>query len=129
VIVVDHLEYRLDFVQRYTGCEILNFKEVQDMAEKIKSMTDWLGADVCIDCVGAEAVGNALQHLTGVKLKLQAGAATVLHWAINAVRKGGNPRVRVTPGEPDLVVRRVGDVLRRVDALARQARGRAVLRP
>ena len=39
--------------------------------------------------MGAEATGNALQHLTGVKLKLQAGAATVLHWAINSVRKGG----------------------------------------
>ncbi|MDB5932029.1 MAG: Alcohol dehydrogenase GroES domain protein, partial [Polaromonas sp.] len=30
------------------------------------------------------------QSLTGVKLKLQAGAATVLHWCINSVRKGGN---------------------------------------
>jgi threonine dehydrogenase-like Zn-dependent dehydrogenase len=89
VIVVDHLEYRLEFVKRYAACEILNFKEVQDMAEKIKGMTDGLGADVCIDCVGAEAVGNAMQHLLGVKLKLQAGAATVLHWAINSVRKGG----------------------------------------
>src|SRR5690606_8569528 len=46
-------------------------------------------ADVCIDAVGAEAAGNALQRLTGVRLKLQAGAATVLHWCINSVRKGG----------------------------------------
>jgi threonine dehydrogenase-like Zn-dependent dehydrogenase len=89
VIVVDHLEYRLEFVKSYAQCEVVNFKEVQDMAEHIKRMTDWLGADVCIDCVGAEAVGNALQHLTGVKLKLQAGSATVLHWCINCVRKGG----------------------------------------
>jgi threonine dehydrogenase-like Zn-dependent dehydrogenase len=89
VIVVDHLEYRLEFVRNFAQCEVVNFKEVKDMAEHIKKMTDWLGADVCIDCVGAEAVGNALQHLTGVKLKLQAGAATVLHWCINSVRKGG----------------------------------------
>jgi threonine dehydrogenase-like Zn-dependent dehydrogenase len=89
VIVVDHLEYRLEFVKRYAHCEVVNFKEVQDMAEHLKRMTDWLGADVCIDCVGAEAMGSALQHLTGVKLKLQAGAATALHWAINSVRKGG----------------------------------------
>jgi len=89
VIVVDHLEYRLEFVRDYAQCEVLNFKEVGDMAIQIKKMTDWLGADVCIDCVGAEATGNALQHLTGVKLKLQAGAATVLHWCINSVRKGG----------------------------------------
>ena len=89
VIVVDHIEYRLEFVRNYAQCEVVNFKEVHDMAEHIKKMTDWLGADVCIDCVGAEAAGNAMQHLTGVKLKLQAGAATVLHWCINCVRKGG----------------------------------------
>ena len=59
------------------------------MAIHIKKMTDWLGADVCIDAVGAEAVGNALQTLSGRYLKLQAGAATVLHWAINSARKGG----------------------------------------
>jgi threonine dehydrogenase-like Zn-dependent dehydrogenase len=89
VIVVDHVEYRLDFVRQYAQCEVVNFKEVDDMALHIKKMTDWLGADVCIDAVGCEAAGNAIQHLTGVKLKLQAGAATVLHWAINSVRKGG----------------------------------------
>jgi threonine dehydrogenase-like Zn-dependent dehydrogenase len=89
VIVVDHLEYRLEFARNWAPCEIVNFKEVDDLAIQIKSMTDWLGADVCIDCVGAEAAGNALQRLTGVRLKMQAGAATVLHWAINSARKGG----------------------------------------
>lgn len=48
-----------------------------------------LGADVCIDAVGCEAVGNFAQTLTGVKMKLQAGSATALHWAINSVRKAG----------------------------------------
>jgi threonine dehydrogenase-like Zn-dependent dehydrogenase len=90
VIVVDHVEYRLEFIKSYAQCEVVNFKEVQDMAEHLKRMTDWLGADVCIDCVGAEAAGNALQRLTGIKLKLQAGSATALHWAINSARKGGN---------------------------------------
>jgi threonine dehydrogenase-like Zn-dependent dehydrogenase len=90
VIVVDHIEYRLDFVRRYAQCEIINFKEVDDMALHIKKMTDWLGADVCIDAVGCEASGSAAQTLTGRYMKLQAGAATVLHWAINSVRKGGN---------------------------------------
>ena len=89
VIVVDHVEYRLEFVRRYAQCEVINFRDVGDMAIHIKKMTDWLGADVCIDAVGCEAAGNALQRITGLKLKLQAGAATVLHWAINSVRKGG----------------------------------------
>lgn len=89
VIVVDHLEYRLEFAQKFAQCEIVNFKDVRDMAEHLKRMTDWLGPDVCIDAVGAEAAGSALQHLTGVKLKMQAGSATALFWCINSVRKGG----------------------------------------
>ena len=90
VIVVDHVEYRLEFVKNYAQCEVINFKEVDDMAVHIKKMTDWLGADVCIDAVGCEASGSAMQTLTGRYLKWQAGAATALHWAINSVRKGGN---------------------------------------
>jgi threonine dehydrogenase-like Zn-dependent dehydrogenase len=90
VIVVDHVDYRLDFVRRYAQCETINFKEVDDMALHIKKMTDWLGADVCIDAVGCEAAGSAVQTLSGRYLKMQAGSATALHWAINSVRKGGN---------------------------------------
>jgi threonine dehydrogenase-like Zn-dependent dehydrogenase len=89
VIVVDHIEYRLEFAKKFAQCEVINFKEVNDMAVHIKKMTDWMGADVCIDAVGAEAAGSFAQTLTGVKLKLQGGAATVLHWCINSVRKGG----------------------------------------
>jgi threonine dehydrogenase-like Zn-dependent dehydrogenase len=89
VIVVDHVEYRLEFVKTFAQCEVVNFKDVRDMAEHIKKMTDWLGADVCIDAVGAEAAGNVMQSLTGRYLPLQAGAATALHWCINSVRKGG----------------------------------------
>ena len=89
VIVVDHVEYRLEFAQRWAPCEIVNFKDVHDMAMHLKAMTEGLGPDVCIDAVGAEAAGNAIQRLTGVKLKLQGGSATALHWCINSVRKGG----------------------------------------
>ena len=90
VIVVDRVDYRLEFARRFAQCETINFLEVEDMAMHIKRLTDGLGADVCIDAVGCEASGSALQFLSGVKLKLQAGAATVLHWCINAARKGGN---------------------------------------
>ena len=89
VIVVDHVEYRLDFVSRFGPAEVVDFRYVKDMAVHIKALTDGQGADVCIDAVGCEAAGNFAQTLTGVKLKLQAGAATALHWAINSVRKGG----------------------------------------
>jgi threonine dehydrogenase-like Zn-dependent dehydrogenase len=55
----------------------------------IKKTTDSLGADVCIDAVGAEAVGSTLQTVLGRKLLMQGGSATALHWAINSVKKGG----------------------------------------
>lgn len=89
VIVFDHLEYRLDFARRYAPCEAYNFKSMKDPVLFIKKTTDWLGADVCIDAVGAEAEGSALHTITGKWLLLQAGAATALQWAINGVKKGG----------------------------------------
>jgi len=90
VIVVDHVDYRLDFVRRYAPCEAVDFRAVKDVAVHLKKMTDWLGPDVCIDAVGAEADGSLMHTLTGVKMKLQAGAPTALHWAINSVRSGGH---------------------------------------
>lgn len=89
VIVIDHLEYRLEFVKNYAQCEAYNFRSLEDPVLFIKKTTDWIGADVCIDAVGCEAAGNALQTITGRKLMLQAGSATALHWAINSVKKGG----------------------------------------
>lgn len=89
VIVIDHIEYRLDFVRNYAPCEAYNFKSMKDPVLFIKKLTDWLGADVCIDAVGGDASGDALHTITGKKLMLQAGAATALHWAINSVKKGG----------------------------------------
>jgi hypothetical protein len=55
----------------------------------MKRTTDFLGADVCIDAVGAEADGGFLQHVTSTKLKLQGGSPIALNWAIDSVRKGG----------------------------------------
>ena len=55
----------------------------------IKKLTDSLGADVCIDAVGAEAAGSALHTITGRKMLMQAGSATALQWAINSAKKGG----------------------------------------
>ncbi len=89
VIVIDHLEYRLEFVKNYASCEAYNFKSLEDPVLFIKKTTDWFGADVCIDAVGSDACGSALHTITGKKLMLQAGAATALHWAVNAVKKGG----------------------------------------
>ena len=89
VIVIDHIDYRLEFVKNYAPCEAYNFKSLEDVVLFLKKTTDWLGADVCIDAVGAEAAGNAMQTILGRKLFMQGGSATALHWAINGVKKGG----------------------------------------
>ncbi|HLL77774.1 MAG TPA: zinc-dependent alcohol dehydrogenase [Pyrinomonadaceae bacterium] len=89
VIVIDEVDYRLDFVRSYAPCEAYNFRELEDVVVFCKRTTDWMGADVVIDAVGAEAAGRPLQTLLGRKLLMQGGSATALHWAINSVKKGG----------------------------------------
>ncbi len=89
VIVFDQEEYRLDFVRKFAQCEAYNFRSIEDPVVFMKKTTDSLGADVCIDAVGAEAAGSKLQTITGRKTLLQAGSATALQWAVNSVKKGG----------------------------------------
>jgi threonine dehydrogenase-like Zn-dependent dehydrogenase len=89
VMIIDHLDYRLEFAKSYAYCEAYNFKEMDDPVVFLKRATGWLGADVCIDAVGCEAAGNTAQTLLGRKLLMTGGSATALHWAINSVKKGG----------------------------------------
>jgi threonine dehydrogenase-like Zn-dependent dehydrogenase len=89
VIIIDHIDYRLEFARQYAYCEAYNFKEMDDPVVFVKKATDWLGADVCIDAVGCDATGSTMNNITGKQLLLQAGNPTALHWAINSVKKGG----------------------------------------
>jgi alcohol dehydrogenase len=93
VIVVDHLDYRLEFARRFAQAETLNFTQVNDVVQHMKETTDFLGADVCIDAVGAEADGSLFQVLAANKLKLEGGSPVALNWCIDSVRKGGNVSV------------------------------------
>ncbi len=110
VMIIDHIDYRLEFAKNYAQCEAYNFEEIGDLAVFAKKQTDSLGADVCIDAVGAEAAGNAMQTITGRKLLLQAGSATALHWAINCVKKGGIVSIVGVYGPTDNLVP-IGNVL------------------
>ncbi len=89
VIVIDHLEYRLEKAREFAHAETYNFTEYDDIVVHMKKITDYLGADVAIDAVGAEADGALFQHITSAKLKLQGGSPIALNWAIDSVRKGG----------------------------------------
>jgi threonine dehydrogenase-like Zn-dependent dehydrogenase len=93
VVVVDHLDYRLAKARSFAQAETLNFAEYDDIVVELKKQTDYLGFDVAIDAVGAEAVGSAIQHVTAAKFKLQAGSPVALNWAIDGVRKAGTVSV------------------------------------
>ena len=88
VIVVDHLDYRLAFAKKWANVETVNFRHVGDVIRHLRKITDGRGADVTIDAVGCEASGSFLQKALGM-LKIQAGAATGIVWAIETVRKAG----------------------------------------
>ncbi len=89
VIIIDKVQYRLEFAQRYAPCEAYDYRDLDDPVVFLKRTTGWLGADVVIDAVGAEASGSTMQTLLGRKFLMQGGSATALHWAINSVKKGG----------------------------------------
>jgi len=93
VIVVDQIDARLEKARTFAFAETLDYREHRDIVVELKRQTDWLGADVVIDAVGAEADGHFLQHLTSAKLKLQGGSPVALNWAIDSVRKGGTVSV------------------------------------
>jgi threonine dehydrogenase-like Zn-dependent dehydrogenase len=93
VIVIDHLDYRLEKARTFAHAETYNFAEYDDIVLEMKKATDHLGADVAIDAVGAEADGNLPQHVTAAKFKMQGGSPVALNWAIDSVRKGGTVSV------------------------------------
>ena len=93
VIVVDHLDYRLEKAREFAHAETVHFGEHCDVVVLLKRMTDGLGADVAIDAAGAEADGSFIQQLTAAKLKLQGGSPVALNWAIDSVRKAGTVSV------------------------------------
>ena len=110
VIIIDRVEYRLEFARKFAYAEAYNFESMRDPVLFLKKATDNFGADVCIDAVGCEAAGSPLQTITGKKLMLQAGSATALHWAINSVKKGGIVSIVGVYGPTDNLVP-IGNVL------------------
>lgn len=104
VIVVDRLDYRLDFVRGFGPAETVNCRDVGDVVLHLKRMTDGRGPDVCIDAVGCEASGSAMHGVLGKVLKLESGNPIAISWCIDAVRKGGRVSIIGVYGPPWNVV-------------------------
>jgi threonine dehydrogenase-like Zn-dependent dehydrogenase len=94
VIAIDHYAHRLQLAKGL-GAEILDYREV-DVLEALKEMTGGIGPDACIDAVGLEAHGVAVDNVVDT-LKAHTLLGTdrghVLRQVIMACRKGGRVSV------------------------------------
>ena len=101
VIAVDQLDYRLEFARGFNdGVETVDFTQHDDPVAYLKGITGGRGPDVVIDAVGLEADGSSMHDFLGLFLKLEAGAATAIEWAIHTVRKGGRVVLMGVYGPP-----------------------------
>ncbi|WP_404388591.1 zinc-dependent alcohol dehydrogenase [Humibacillus xanthopallidus] len=101
VIAVDLVDDRLALARSW-GAEVVDVRDVDEVADALKDLTDGRGPDAVIDAVGMEAHGNPLSE------KVIAGASrlpkpvaraaiervgidrlSALHTAVAAVRRGG----------------------------------------
>jgi threonine dehydrogenase-like Zn-dependent dehydrogenase len=91
VIAIDHIEARLQTARDICHAEVINY-EGSDVVEELKLKTGGRGPDVCIDAVGMEAHGAALDALYDHAKQL-AGMTVdrphALRQAIQSCRKSG----------------------------------------
>lgn len=91
VIAVDPEEYRLQKAREVNKVEVLNADD-DDLIEKIYSMTNGRGADVCVDAVGMEANRNFGEKLKAV-INVEKGTSKVMENCFKAVRRAGKVSV------------------------------------
>jgi threonine dehydrogenase-like Zn-dependent dehydrogenase len=101
VFGIDLVDERLELARRY-GVQTVDCREVEDIPEMLRGLTDGRGPDSVIDAVGMEAHGAPIAKLThelAGRLPRPIAAAiikkggidrlSVLHTAIDTVRRGG----------------------------------------
>jgi threonine dehydrogenase-like Zn-dependent dehydrogenase len=90
VIAIDRYSHRLELAKSL-GAEIVNYEEVK-VREALVEMTGGIGPDACIDAVGMESHGMAIDNVLD-HAKAAVGLGTdrphVLRQVIMACRKGG----------------------------------------
>ncbi len=92
VIGIDRLPERLRLAREKIGSETIDFSKVDDVVGALREMTGGRGPDACIEAVGMEASGPALeQAYDRVKqaLRLETDRGAALRQAIRACRPGG----------------------------------------
>ncbi|WP_369061979.1 zinc-dependent alcohol dehydrogenase [Caulobacter sp. 73W] len=90
VIAIDHYPHRLELA-RSMGAEVINYHDVK-VREALMEMTGGIGPDACIDAVGMESHGFAIDNvMDAVKAATRMGTDRqhVLREVLMACRKGG----------------------------------------
>jgi len=90
VIAIDNVDMRLCLAQK-GGAEPLNY-DLPDFDERLRTATGGRGPDACIDAVGLEAHGTAIDAIydyAKMAVKLETDRTHALRQAIYACRKGG----------------------------------------
>ena len=91
VIGVDLQPYRLEMARQAANAEVINLKD-GDVIEKIRSMTEGRGADVCVDAVGMEADRDIIDRALSV-VRFEKGTINAFRMCLSAVRRGGKVTV------------------------------------
>ena len=92
VIAIDRFPERLRMAQRLGRTEVINYEDMDDVVDRLRSMTGGRGPDACIDAVGMEAHGTTLAAwYDRVKQStyLESDRPIALRECIYACRKGG----------------------------------------
>lgn len=92
VIAIDRFPERLSMAQRSGRTEVINYEDMDDVVDRLRSMTGGRGPDACIDAVGMEAHGTTLAAwYDRVKQStyLESDRPIALRECIYACRKGG----------------------------------------
>lgn len=90
VIAIDHYPHRLELAKSM-GAEVINYHDVK-VREALMEMTGGIGPDACIDAVGLESHGFAIDNvIDAVKAATRLGTDRphVLREGLMAARKGG----------------------------------------
>jgi len=91
VIAIDRIPDRLQLAAK-ANAEVLNYEEIPDLIEVLKTLTGGRGPDACIDAVGMEAHGHSIDAYMDEakqKMKLTFDRAMVLRQILQVCRKGG----------------------------------------
>ena len=83
VIVIDCVDYRLEFARDYAPCEAYDFRSVEDSVVSIKRTTESLGADVCID--------------TSPKTQNSLSCISVLRWGVVLHKYASSEQLSASP--------------------------------